>query len=291
MNSGDIIHILDGDDSPSLSASIEQYIAPNGVVITAATDIGLYPLSKRNADRVGINVNHASATVVDGMGIMRGVDVFARCLAECLAAEPMDVQSALHATERDAAEKGAVEAAACFATARIEIENNVARLTAHRIGDVRVSVLDATHALIDESEDEDMASAFVRTGKITVDECRYHPYKNTVMRSVGTGGTYEAGPMLWENREIPRGGRVLLMSDGITDNLETSEIIDYTRGKAAIDVIKILDDLTTSRMRDWESLIERTPKQERAKLGKYSDGFLTKPKPDNRAIAILEVPT
>jgi serine/threonine protein phosphatase PrpC len=101
-------------------------------------------------------------------------------------------------------------------------------------------------------------------------------------------GNYKAPAPFWDKRPIQRGSRVILVSDGITDNLETEEVVDLIRGKTALEAIAIIDDVTSRRMANKQEIIDGTP--DRKASGRFVDGFVLRPKQDNRGIAIIEIP-
>jgi hypothetical protein len=60
--------VFDGFNSTSLSESVQQYMSPNGLTFTGATDIGVNYTKERNEDRVSLQPKQGFAAVVDGLG-------------------------------------------------------------------------------------------------------------------------------------------------------------------------------------------------------------------------------
>lgn len=93
------------------------------------------------------------------------------------------------------------------------------------------------------------------------------------------------------------------MTDGISDNLTPDEIAKLIKGQDPDLAVKLIDMITSERMKNYEDIIKKTelpfnPRFDiitnlttigRRKTGKYSDGRKSMPKKDNRGIAIMEV--
>lgn len=96
---------------------------------------------------------------------------------------------------------------------------------------------------------------------------------------------------LWPDMiDLEPGSMVLLLSDGITDNLLIQEILCYMKERniprSSETLLAAIDAVTASRMRNSQSI--NNAARNRGKP--YCDGFLQKPKPDNRGFACIEIP-
>lgn len=287
--------VIGEQESPSLSESAEQYLTGHGIVITAATDVGIDTGKSRNEDRIAINSRSNMAAVVDGIGGAEKGDEFADCLAHGLATFPDDMPTAMEYAKQAAIRRLChAFAGACFASARIDMDGPFPTVTAYRRGDVRSALLSPSYDILSESSDESFVQGLLDMNAITKEQARLHPQRHVIMESIGdpdgTGrGNYKTPEPFWNKRPIERGSRILLMSDGITDNLETEELVDLIRGKTALEAIAIIDDVTSRRMTNKWEIIEQTP--DRKASGVFIDGFVLRPKQDNRGIAIVEIPS
>lgn len=79
------------------------------------------------------------------------------------------------------------------------------------VGDSRAYV--ATEGGLDQiTHDHSLVDRLVELGQLTPDEAAIHPQKNVLYRAVGQTGVLEVDTYI---RTIPRGGRLLLCSDGL----------------------------------------------------------------------------
>lgn len=314
LGSHDTGRVLDGNYAPSLLASVQQYRSPNGLLFTAATDKGI-DYKNHNEDRVILRSDVGFAAVVDGMGGHGDGEAFAEALARELGKNPTDPNAAVAAMVSAAASMDP-EAAACFASVRIIRTPKGAFYlqNAYRGGDVRIAIVNPDGEIDDESADENYADMIFR-GEVQramdeaekmsgTEEERKHYLETAIararhnarfsgVRNVTDGGVKltdngcEARNPVFTDYALLPGAIVLVMSDGITDNLEVQEIIDNTpRPLTSEDILRTIDALTTSRMQRYEDF--RTLRPAIGEL--FPDGFFSKPKRDNRGIAIIEVP-
>ena len=85
--------------------------------------------------------------------------------------------------------------------------------------------------------------------------------------------------------EVRAGYRVIMMSDGIEDNLLPEEIAELVKGKTPEQAMNILSDVTTARIKNNDALREEKPDLDH----NYSDGYFQKPKPDNRSLIVFDI--
>jgi hypothetical protein len=72
--------------------------------------------------------------------------------------------------------------------------------------------------------------------------------------------------------------------------LNPEELWKLIAGKTQEQAIEDISDVTDKRMKNSKDIISKTDQQGgRHKTGVYSDGYKSKPKSDNRAIAIVDI--
>ena len=79
------------------------------------------------------------------------------------------------------------------------------------------------------TKDHSLVEEMVRSGKIDRSEARLHPNKNIITRALGVNDTVE--PDYFEETIGP-GDIVLICSDGLTNMLEDSEILNIIHGES-----------------------------------------------------------
>ena len=311
LGSHDTGRVLDGNDAPSLLASVEQYRSPNGLLFIAATDIGINYSKLRNEDRVVLRPDCGFAAVVDGMGGQKDGDRFAHVLAHELGKYPNDPNTAI-ANMRSLTSSMDSGASACMGSVSVARNADGYFLrNAYRVGDVRVAIIVPTDEglYVRETTDKTKANervqaitneirlrALATTDDVALEQLREEfIYQLTAAereRNVVTNALYGyASPIdpIWENIPLPPGSFVLLLSDGITDNLDVLEILFLTpKPLTSQGLLETIQQYTTNRMTNFEQIREQS--RNRKPSEKYSDGFLQNPKPDNRGLAIIEVP-
>lgn len=95
------------------------------------------------------------------------------------------------------------------------------------IGDSRLYIVNDKIKQI--TKDHSLVEEMVRSGKIDRSEARLHPNKNIITRALGVNGTVE--PDYFEETIGP-GDIVLICSDGLTNMLEDSEILNIIHGES-----------------------------------------------------------
>jgi protein phosphatase len=92
------------------------------------------------------------------------------------------------------------------------------------VGDSRAYIL-RNGKLRQISHDHSVVAELVRNGTITASEAMQSPYRNLVIRALGTGPTVE--PLIWsEGLPLCAGDVIVLCSDGLSDLLEDAEIAE-----------------------------------------------------------------
>lgn len=76
------------------------------------------------------------------------------------------------------------------------------------------------------TRDHSVVQSLIESGKLTPEEARFHPRKNVITRALGT--EEDVLPEFGEYR-LADGDTVLLCTDGLTNYVESSEILDIFR--------------------------------------------------------------
>ena len=96
------------------------------------------------------------------------------------------------------------------------------KLALANVGDSRAYLFDSG-GLRQLSKDHSLVQELVDDGVISPDDARHHPRRNIVTRALGIDPTIDVD--LWEI-SLPSGGRILLCSDGLVDEVEESSIAE-----------------------------------------------------------------
>ncbi len=285
--------ILDGGTAATLFESMREYMTPSGIRITVATDRGVnrYPGSpqKPNEDRIVIDTGVDFAAVIDGVGGHADGDKAAHILAESMQRTRGEIPTSVSTMqERMVVEHVDPMAGACFVNAQViwDLDGNPS-LNAMQAGDVRLLVLNENNTVAFESSDEDLVGGILLANNlITEDQSHFHRARNVVAHML----SQTSGLLTYTCNDLPlqSGQRVILMSDGITDNILTEELLPLIQGKSTAEIVQVVSNITQARMEQHDKIISRS--LNRYQAGHYSDGFKTTPKRDNRTIAILEIP-
>lgn len=276
--------LLDGAEAASLAESMRVFAMPFARAV-AGTDAGTN-YKPKNEDRAGINAEANFAAVADGMGKYgKGADA-AQFLVEALLAKPSDVPAAV--TDAQTAMGGLPEDdGSAFVSARITKNERGRRfLTVHQAGDARIFVIDAKGAVRFCSKDQGITQEAVDAGFITADEALYHGQRHILRNPIRAKG---GKPVAYEPVALRKRDRVYLCSDGISDNLTPEEIAAIAKGKTIEETLAAVSDVTDGRMRRYSNISHEAANGERAEKGRFSDGYLSAPKPDNRALVIMEI--
>jgi|GEM_PF-5619340 len=317
--------ILAGEGAESfLVPAIPSFEFKSGDRLLAGTDKGI-GYKDHNEDRVVIVEKENFVAVVDGMGGESQGEKAAQILAESLLASPNDPTQATKIArqkmkESDLFEK---EGGACFMAAKVLDTQNGKVLQISRIGDCSLFVMKKDGTIVYKSPEDSLISLLVDIGIITKDQALYHDLRAIILQAVNIAPNVKPENMLrslvkngyltpeqeedekikdaftWALRArqepsfsevlIEQGDLVVIASDGIIPDNFTPEEISMERpdeGWSPEGLFSWLSEATTERMKKFETIKESSS---RKKEGKYSDGYKTKPKRDNRALAILQV--
>lgn len=198
-----------------------------------ATDAG--PRRAVNEDRVHCDESSGVFVVADGLGGHAGgeraaeiaVDAIAHSLNPFAGDIERQVQNAVLAANNQiyqtACEDPELNGMACVLTLAVIHESTV---TTGHVGDSRlyliwngtVRKITPDHSPVGELEDQ---------GELTEEQAMLHPRRNEVFRDVGSRERAEAGDFV-EVRSFPlhAGAALLLCSDGLSDALTSTQILD-----------------------------------------------------------------
>jgi protein phosphatase len=187
------------------------------------------------------------AAVADGMGGHVGGEVAARIAVEhLLEAYHRDrTTEGLLAAVRDANEavyrrskadrslRGMGTTLTAAAAVTGEQSDGTVRLALVNIGDSRGYLLDRSERRVHKlTEDHSVVEEMVRNGELTPEEAAVHPHKHILTRALGIEPSIEAD--CWE-LDLDTGSRLLLCSDGLTNELGEDEIAQVLLDKADLE--------------------------------------------------------
>ena len=193
-----------------------------------ATDVG--NIRKMNQDFLA--VSDSLFVVADGMGGHRGGEAASEIAVKKIIEKQRysTVQSFrdqfinANTTVRSEAGRNAdwegMGTTLCGITLISSGEGDEEKLAIANIGDSRIYLL--SQGLFSQvTEDHSLVEEMRREGKITAQEAEIHPHRNIITRAVGIDE--DANVDCWE-LPIHKGDRFLLCSDGLTNEVATSEI-------------------------------------------------------------------
>lgn len=175
------------------------------------------------------------AAVADGMGGHVGGEVAARTAVEqlleayrrdrttegLLAAVRDANEAVYHRSRTDRNLRGMGTTLTAVAVVGDEVDGK-SRLALVNVGDSRGYLLDRPAQRVHKlTEDHSVVEEMVRSGELTPDEAAVHPHKHILTRALGIEPTIEAD--CWE-LDLDPGSRLLLCSDGLTNELSEQEI-------------------------------------------------------------------
>jgi len=186
------------------------------------------------------------AAVADGMGGHVGGEVAARIAVEHLLesyrrdrttegllAAVRDANEAVY--RRSKADRNLRGMGTTLTAAAVigEEPDGTVRLALVNIGDSRGYLLDRSEGRVHKlTEDHSVVEEMVRNGELTPDEAAVHPHKHILTRALGIEPSIEAD--CWE-LDLDTGSRLLLCSDGLTNELDEREIALVLLGKADLE--------------------------------------------------------
>ena len=289
--------ILDGKGAKNLMESMKSFRFPSGENVIVGTDMGInYKIDNpHNEDRVVVVPSANFIAVVDGMGGMGHGELAAEILAKNLLASPISLDGAVVSAKKEMKENNVGNGGAVFISARIVEEQQQDRsvikfLDVYQLGDAKLIIIKKDGAIIFESVDDSLIQELIVGGHLTPDQALHDKRRNVVLQAVSPNKDDQ--PKFYPNIKVEEGDIVLLMSDGISDNITAEEIAEERQKQnlTAKGLFTWISDTTNARMAQADEIIEKGRGQIKdIEGGLYSDQFKSKPKPDNRALAIMEI--
>lgn len=77
--------------------------------------------------------------------------------------------------------------------------------------------------------DHSLVAELERSGALTAEQARRHPHRNVITRALGLAAEVEVDRF---QLEVEEGDRYLLCSDGLTNAVEPSDVVDHLREEA-----------------------------------------------------------
>lgn len=271
--------LLDGKGVNGLAHRLTTVEIPGKYRIAAATDQGIN-YANHNEDRVAFDAEQGLIAVLDGMGGMGSGEEAAQITGLKMLARPDNLSAALTEAHRKMQALPG-NPGVCLATVNLK-----SGLIQHA-GDAKVIVFDRLGRLKHVTEDQGQVALLLRNGLITEDQALYHPHRNVVLGGLMKN---EQATLVSTKVSLQPGDRVMVMSDGISDNLTPQEIWRLTAGSPAEEAMSVISDVTAQRMGNASDIKDDTERAGgRPRLGRYTDGFKSAPKPDNRALVIADI--
>lgn len=183
------------------------------------------------------------AVVADGMGGHRAGEVASAATVEILSAVEGnrsldDMVRAVHRANRKISEQSAQDpdllgmgtTVCVVGLVRRDDRDEVAVLN---VGDSRVYLL-AGGAMTQLTEDHSLVETLLQEGRITAEDAEDHPQKNVLTRALGVEPLVVVDAWLLEPRE---GDRLLLCSDGLTNEIDDNRISEILGAQDEPDVV------------------------------------------------------
>lgn len=280
--------ILDGKEAKDLLDSMQRYTLESGDLVLAGTDKGI-GYKDHNEDRIASVPGKNFLAVVDGIGGMGKGDEAAQILAEELLANPDDIQSAVLIAKTRMEEAKIGVGGAVFVATKLVQEPSGKSVEFSQCGDSKMMIIKKDGSVKFESRENTMAQTLVENKAMTADQALYYKSRNIIMDAISSNPEL-IGEVEYNSRiSVEVGDMVLLMSDGISDNFTAEEIAEVISGPPRMTVEELYEWLyyaTGQRMSNKKEIIASS---DRENDGKYSDGYKTQPKADNRALVIMEI--
>jgi protein phosphatase len=220
---------------------MQTHPGPDGVL---NEDVAAYVLPHPNEPfaRSG-----ALALVADGMGGHAAGEVASRLAADIIRSGYYDLvgtvpevlATCLEAANRAIYQRGKADpkcAGMGTTCTVIAVRDDMVYLG--HVGDSRAYILRDGH-LRQISQDHSVVAELVRNGTMTASEAMQSPYRNLVIRALGTAATVE--PLIWsEGLPLRAGDVIVLCSDGLSDLLADRIIAESVRRLAPLEACHAL---------------------------------------------------
>lgn len=216
------------------------------------TDVGCVRMHNEDACLTQVNPEFSLVVVCDGMGGASAGEIASRLAVDTFAAAILEYQAAPEERMRYALERANQEVY-CYGwehpdcrgmgttlVAALVLGNeayilNVGDSRAYSLKDRGIHQITRDHSLVEE---------LVRMGQITREQAKNHPRRNIITRALGTERNVEGD--LFIHRIVP-GERILMCSDGLSNELSDQELWEYAMGGAPETACKRLIDAALVR--------------------------------------------
>lgn len=209
--------------------------------VLGKSDIGKKRVSNQDSFlQKAISENMAWSVVCDGMGGLsagevasrKAVDFIAEFLDNHMGKTPTDddIHQVMHdaltlaneaiynyAKDNPQLGKMGTTVVMCVANGNVLHIANLGDSRAYVIGDNVISQVSVDHSVVQKMID---------SGELTPEEAQNHPQKNIITRALGIDPTISID---YKQTKISRGDKVLLCTDGLTNYLNSIEILDIFR--------------------------------------------------------------
>lgn len=111
------------------------------------------------------------------------------------------------------------------------------------LGDSRAYLL-TDESISQISVDHSVVQQMLESGEITPEQAKNHPQKNIITRALGVDPTISLD---YKEMHIPPKGKILLCTDGLTNYLDSMEILDILKGNSCETAIEKLIDESNNR--------------------------------------------
>jgi len=295
--------IVVGKDETDMKKNAKEIRLPNGIRMVFGSDEGAN-YKDHNEDGLVVDPQTGIVTVLDGMGGqgiknagMIATEIISQELARTRPTDAISLQSSLVSASRaiDAANLGG--GGSTLMSVRAEQRNGKYDVQYSFCGDSGLVMIDASGKVAAYEGGHSLVGDLVNVGEVSDDEALYHQSRNLVTRAVDHSVQMKPWQIEHKKMDLPKGSRLVIGSDGLTDNLTPEEIASIVKGKSADQAYNDLVDVVKARMTNANDILEKTGKKmggdwfsARASQGKFADGYRSQPKPDNLTIVVVDLP-
>lgn len=246
----------------------------NGMHVTARSDKGRNYSSLTNEDRIVIVPDENVVGVIDGAGGEANAEQTAIMIAEAILNKPQDPGKAIEDIHLQLPGVAAI----LIAKFKGRMMDTI------QAGDCRRAILSAITGKARESKDQTEAQRLIDKKQFTRQQLKGQNSNYVITNGVAS---YLWAPLRQRNL-IGSGDRILLESDGLSENLLTKEIFEI-KAATTRDLLELVWEITGERMTNWMRL--QTLSKVKGRRGTFApDGYDQPAKTDNRSGVIIDVP-
>ena len=195
------------------------------ITFGASTDVG--NVREHNEDSFLAEPSLGLWLVADGMGGHAcgevASDIASKTIGKAVGegADLLDAIQESHEAILDAAKNGVGKKGMGTTVVALQVKNTDYEIA--WVGDSRAYLWDGELKQI--SKDQSLVQMLVDTGNITEDEAMYHPQKNIIYQNLGANDIEELNIGTLKGK-LSRGQKILLCSDGLSDEITRNEIAE-----------------------------------------------------------------